>query len=67
MALACPLFEIADPYITTGLCLLLKKDSSVQRIADLDKKGVKVAVKSQNDGVEIVGAKIFFAPTVLLT
>ena len=36
--------DFSDPYISTGLCLLLKKDSTAQSIADLDKEGVKVAV-----------------------
>ena len=41
--------DFSDPYLSTGLCLLLKKDSAAQGIADLDKAGVKVAVKKGCD------------------
>ena len=42
--------DFSDPYVSTGLCLLLKKDSTAQGIADLDKAGVKVAVKKGTTG-----------------
>ena len=42
--------DFSDPYISTGLCLLLKKDSTVQGVADLDRPGVKVAVKKGTTG-----------------
>ena len=42
--------DFSDPYISTGLCLLLKKDSTAKGIADLDKEGVKVAVKKGTTG-----------------
>ena len=42
--------DFSDPYLSTGLCLLLKKDSAAQGIADLDKAGVKVAVKKGTTG-----------------
>ena len=42
--------DFSDPYIATGLCLLLKKDSPARSIADLDRKGVKVAVKKGTTG-----------------
>ncbi len=42
--------DFSDPYLTTGLCLLLSKDSSVKSIADLDKAEVKVAVKKGTTG-----------------
>jgi len=42
--------DFSDPYLTTGLCLLLKKDSPAQTITDLDKAGVKVAVKKGTTG-----------------
>ncbi len=42
--------DFSDPYIATGLCLLLKKDSTAQGIADLDQAGVKVAVKKGTTG-----------------
>ena len=42
--------DFSEPYLTTGLCLLLKKDSSAKSITDLDKAGVKVAVKKGTTG-----------------
>ena len=42
--------DFSDPYLSTGLCLLLKKDSSANSIADLDRAGVKVAVKKGTTG-----------------
>lgn len=42
--------DFSDPYLSTGLCLLLKKDSAAKSIADLDKAGVKVAVKRGTTG-----------------
>ena len=42
--------DFSDPYVSTGLCLLLKKDSTAQSIADLDKDGFKVAVKKGTTG-----------------
>ena len=42
--------DFSDPYLSTGLCLLLKKDSTAKGIADLDKAGVKVAVKKGTTG-----------------
>lgn len=42
--------DFSDPYLTTGLCLLLKKDSAAKTIADLDRAGVKVAVKKGTTG-----------------
>lgn len=42
--------DFSDPYLSTGLCLLLKKDSSAKSIADLDRAGVKVAVKKGTTG-----------------
>ncbi|MDD2898049.1 MAG: transporter substrate-binding domain-containing protein [Desulfuromonadaceae bacterium] len=42
--------DFSDPYLSTGLCLLLKKGSSAKSITDLDKAGVKVAVKKGTTG-----------------
>ncbi len=42
--------DFSNPYLSTGLCLLLKKDSAATGIADLDKEGVKVAVKKGTTG-----------------
>lgn len=42
--------DFSDPYLSTGLCLLLKKGSAAKGIADLDKAGIKVAVKKGTTG-----------------
>ena len=42
--------DFSEPYLSTGLCLLLKKDSAAKGIADLDQAGVKVAVKKGTTG-----------------
>ena len=42
--------DFSDPYIATGLCLLLKKDSAAQGIADLNRPGVRIAVKKGTTG-----------------
>jgi len=31
--------DFSDPYLNTGLCLLVKKDSPIQGIADVDRAG----------------------------
>ncbi len=40
----------SDPYLTTGLCILISKTSSANSIEDLDRKGVKIAVKQGTTG-----------------
>ena len=42
--------DFSEPYISTGLSLLLKKDSTAKGIADLDREGVKIAVKKGTTG-----------------
>ena len=42
--------DFSDPYLSTGLCLLLRKDSSARGIDELDRAGVKVAVKKGTTG-----------------
>ncbi|WP_394708755.1 transporter substrate-binding domain-containing protein [uncultured Desulfobulbus sp.] len=42
--------DFSDPYLQTGLCLLVRKDSSVQTIGDLDQVGMTVAVKKGTTG-----------------
>ena len=42
--------DFSDPYIATGLCLLLTKNSTAKSVADLNRKGVKVAVKKGTTG-----------------
>jgi len=36
----------SDPYLNTGLAILVRKDSPIQSIADVDKPGVNVVVKT---------------------
>ena len=38
--------DFSDPYLNTGLSILVKKDSTIQGIADVDKPGVIVVVKT---------------------
>lgn len=42
--------DFSDPYLQTGLCLLVQKKSSVQGISDLDRAGMTVAVKKGTTG-----------------
>ena len=58
--------DFSDPYLSTGLCLLLKKDSAATGIADLDKAGVKVAVKKGTTGHLYATAKLKNAEILVL-
>ncbi len=42
--------DFSEPYLKTGLCLLVNKDASVKSIEDLDKAGKTVAVKKGTTG-----------------
>ena len=42
--------DFSDPYLSTGLCLLVGKDAPVASIADLDHPGRTVAVKKGTTG-----------------
>jgi polar amino acid transport system substrate-binding protein len=42
--------DFSDPYLTTGLCLLVGKNAPVNAIDDLDKPGITVAVKKGTTG-----------------
>jgi polar amino acid transport system substrate-binding protein len=42
--------DFSDPYLTTGLCLLVGRKSPVKSIDDLDKPGITVAVKKGTTG-----------------
>jgi len=42
--------DFSEPYLRTGLCLLVSRKSTVQSIADLDRPGVRVAVKKGTTG-----------------
>ena len=58
--------DFSDPYLSTGLCLLLKKDSAAKGIEDLDKAGVKVAVKKGTTGHLYATAKLKNAEILVL-
>src|SRR3954463_9893873 len=42
--------DFSDPYLKTGLCLLVAKNSPIQSITDLDQPGKTVAVKQGTTG-----------------
>jgi polar amino acid transport system substrate-binding protein len=42
--------DFSDPYLSTGLCLLVAKKSSIQSIADADQKDRVIAVKQGTTG-----------------
>jgi polar amino acid transport system substrate-binding protein len=42
--------DFSDPYLKTGLCLLVAKNSPIQSIAELDQPGKTVAVKQGTTG-----------------
>jgi polar amino acid transport system substrate-binding protein len=42
--------DFSDPYLTTGLCLLVGRTAPIKLIDDLDKPGITVAVKKGTTG-----------------
>jgi polar amino acid transport system substrate-binding protein len=42
--------DFSDPYLSTGLCMLVRKDSPIQGAEDLNKTGVTVVVKQGTTG-----------------
>jgi len=58
--------DFSDPYLSTGLCLLLKKESAAKGIDDLDKTGVKVAVKKGTTGHLFATSKLKHAEILVL-
>ena len=42
--------DFSNSYLSTGLCLLVRKDSPIREIGDLDRAGMKVAVKQGTTG-----------------
>jgi len=42
--------DFSDPYLSTGLCLLVKKESPIQGISDADRPGVTIVVKQGTTG-----------------
>lgn len=58
--------DFSDPYLQTGLCLLVRKNSSVQGISDLDKAGMTVAVKKGTTGHSYAGKQLNHAGVLVL-
>ena len=58
--------DFSDPYLKTGLCLLVRKDSKIQSISDVDKAGQTVVVKKGTTGYLYATGKIKNAQTVVL-
>src|SRR5580765_102284 len=50
--------DFSDPYLKTGLCLLVGKNSSVQSIQDLDQPGRTMAVKLGTTGHAYATTKV---------
>lgn len=58
--------DFSDPYLSTGLCLLVGKKSPVNAIGDLDKPGITVAVKKGTTGHTYASQKIRNAKLLVL-
>jgi polar amino acid transport system substrate-binding protein len=58
--------DFSDPYLTTGLCLLVGKTSPVNSLDDLDKPGVTVAVKKGTTGHTFATLKLKNAKLLVL-
>lgn len=50
--------DFSDPYLRTGLCLLVAKNSNIRSIQDLDQPGKTVAIKLGTTGHTYAGSKI---------
>ncbi|HEY5973664.1 MAG TPA: transporter substrate-binding domain-containing protein [Geobacteraceae bacterium] len=58
--------DFSDPYLVTGLCLLVKKDSSIKSGKELDQPGLVVAVKKGTTGHTYASKKIHQAKVLVL-
>lgn len=58
--------DFSDPYLSTGLCLLVQKTSKVNSIDDLDKPGITVAVKKGTTGHTFATQKLRNAKLLVL-
>ena len=58
--------DFSDPYLQTGLCLLVRKDSPVQRISDLEREGMTVAVKKGTTGHSYAARQLKHARVLVL-
>jgi polar amino acid transport system substrate-binding protein len=58
--------DFSDPYLNTGLAILAKKNGPIQSIADVDKPGVIVAVKTGTTAADYARAHFKNATTLAL-
>ncbi|NTV48219.1 MAG: transporter substrate-binding domain-containing protein [Geobacteraceae bacterium] len=58
--------DFSDPYLQTGLCLLVRKNSTVQGVSDLDKAGMTVAVKKGTTGHSYASKQLKHARVLVL-
>lgn len=58
--------DFSDPYLSTGLCLLIGKASPVHAMGDLDRAGISVAVKKGTTGHLFAAQKIKHASILVL-
>lgn len=58
--------DFSEPYLSTGLCLLLKKESTVKSIRELDQADHTVAVKKGTTGHAYAGKQIKRANLLVL-
>jgi len=58
--------DFSDPYLNTGLCLLVKKASPIQGIGDVDRAGLTVVVKQGTTGQAYARDHIVAAQVLVL-
>jgi polar amino acid transport system substrate-binding protein len=58
--------DFSDPYLSTGLCLLVRKEAPITGIKDLDRYGRTVAVKKGTTGHSYAAANIKQARLLVL-
>jgi polar amino acid transport system substrate-binding protein len=58
--------DFSDPYLSTGLCLLVRKGAAVTGIKDLDRPGMTVAVKKGTTGHSYAAGNIKKARLLVL-
>lgn len=58
--------DFSEPYLKTGLCLLVRRDSPIQSIADVDKPGTTIVVKQGTTGQIYANAHVKNATVLVL-
>ncbi len=58
--------DFSEPYLKTGLCLLVGAKSNIQLIADADKAGVNIVVKQGTTGHAYAGQQVKNARVLVL-